>query len=280
MTITRVEPLFAAERWSTQRRYLMCPPTFFDVSYRINPWMHPGEQVSQPRAMQQWETLRQAFVDAGHVVDVIEPAAGLPDMVFAANGGLVIDGRAVAARFRFRERADEAAAYEHWFAESGLTSLGPTAAVNEGEGDFLVVGGLVLAGTGFRTHLEAHAEISALLRRPVVSLDLVDDRYYHLDTALAVLTDHEVAYFPEAFSRRSQALLHDLFPDAVLATADDAAAFGLNAVSDGRRVFLPAGATELEAQLIERGFEPHSIDVSELLKAGGGVKCCTMEIRA
>jgi N-dimethylarginine dimethylaminohydrolase len=127
--------------------------------------------------------------------------------------------------------------------------------------------------------LEAHAEVSALLARPVVSLDLVDDRYYHLDTALAVLTDDEVAYFPEAFSRRSQALLRDLFPTAVLATATDAAAFGLNAVSDGRRVFLPAGAPGLERQLAERGFEPHPIDVSELLKAGGGVKCCTLEVR-
>jgi N-dimethylarginine dimethylaminohydrolase len=158
--------------------------------------------------------------------------------------------------------------------------LGQTSAINEGEGDLLVVGDLVLAGTGFRTHLEAHAEISALLRRPVISLDLIDDRYYHLDTALAVLSDNEVAYFPDAFSLRSQALLRDLFPTAVLASASDAGAFGLNAVSDGRRVFLPAGATDLERQLVERGFEPHPIDVSELLKAGGGVKCCTLEIRA
>jgi N-dimethylarginine dimethylaminohydrolase len=257
----------------------MCPPTYFDVAYRINPWMHPEGRVDRRLAMQQWMTLRQAFVDAGHVVDVIEPIDGLPDMVFAANGGLVIDGRAVAARFRFRERAAESAAYERWFADAGLTSLGPTAAVNEGEGDLLVVDGMVLAGTGFRTHLEAHAEISALLARPVVSLDLIDDRYYHLDTALAVLADDEVAYFPEAFSLRSQALLRDLFPSAVLATAADAAAFGLNSVSDGYRVFLPAGATGLERQLVERGFEPHSIDVSELLKAGGGVKCCTLEVR-
>jgi N-dimethylarginine dimethylaminohydrolase len=278
MTITRVQASIGG-RVASRRHFLMCPPTYFDVTYRINPWMHPDASVSQRRAMQQWKALRRAFVEAGHVVDVIEPIDGLPDMVFAANGGLVIDGRAVAARFRFRERAAESAAYERWFAAAGLTSLGPTAAVNEGEGDLLVVGDLVLAGTGFRTHLEAHAEISALLARPVVSLDLVDDRYYHLDTALAVLSDDEVAYFPEAFSRRSQVLLHDLFPTGVLATAADAAAFGLNAVSDGRRVFLPAGATGLERQLVERGFEPHPIDVSELLKAGGGVKCCTLEVR-
>jgi len=278
MTITSVQAPEAG-RVATRRHFLMCPPTYFDVTYRINPWMHPGGRVDRRIAMRQWEALRQTYLDAGHVVDVIEPIDGLPDMVFAANGGLVVDGRAIAARFRFRERATESAAYERWFADAGLTSLGPTAAVNEGEGDMLVLGDRILAGTGFRTHLEAHAEISALLARPVVSLDLVDDRYYHLDTALAVLTDDEVAYFPEAFSLRSQALLRDLFPTAVLATADDAAAFGLNAVSDGRRVFLPAGATGLERQLVERGFEPHPIDVSELMKAGGGVKCCTLEVR-
>ncbi|HSI26031.1 MAG TPA: hypothetical protein VK948_01375, partial [Aeromicrobium sp.] len=111
------------------------------------------------------------------------------------------------------------------------------------------------------------------------SLELTDDRYYHLDTALAVLSDTEIAYYPEAFSSSGQSQLRERFPDALLATADDAAAFGLNAVSDGRRVFLPAGAIGLERQLADHGFEPHPIDVSELMKAGGGVKCCTLEVR-
>jgi N-dimethylarginine dimethylaminohydrolase len=278
MTITSVHgPV--ARRVATGRHFLMCPPTYFDVTYRINPWMHPEGRVDRLLARRQWEAVRQSYLAAGHTVDIIEPIDGLPDMVFSANGGLVIDGRAVAARFRFRERAAESAAYERWFADVGLRSLGPTSAVNEGEGDLLVAGNLVLAGTGFRTHLEAHAEISALLARPVVSLDLVDERYYHLDTALAVLSETEIAYYPDAFSARSRWLLRDLFPDALLATADDAAAFGLNAVSDGRRVFLPAGAVGLEHQLVDRGFELHPIDVSELLKAGGGVKCCTLEVR-
>jgi N-dimethylarginine dimethylaminohydrolase len=200
-------------------------------------------------------------------------------MVFAANGGLIVDGRAITARFRFDQRADEAGAYERWFKAAGLASLGSTAAFNEGEGDLLLAGEVVLAGFGFRTDPQAHAEIGALLSRPVVSLELVDDRYYHLDTALAVLADGEVAYFPGAFSTRSRGVLRELFPGAVLASATDAAAFGLNAVSDGRTVFLPAGANDLERRLIERGFDPHPIDVSELLKAGGGVKCCTLEIR-
>jgi N-dimethylarginine dimethylaminohydrolase len=256
----------------------MCPPTYFDVTYRINPWMHPDGQVDRRLAMRQWEALRQSYLDAGHAVDVIEPIDGLPDMVFAANGGFVVDGRAVSARFRFPERSAEAPAFAQWFSEAGLAPVA-TAAINEGEGDFLLAGGVILAGTGFRTDPAAHAEISTLLGRSVVPLELTDERYYHLDTALAVLSDTEIAYYPEAFSSTSRSVLRDLFPGALLATADDAAAFGLNAVSDGRRVFLPAGASQLEHQLVDHGFEPHALDVSELMKAGGGVKCCTLEVR-
>jgi N-dimethylarginine dimethylaminohydrolase len=45
-------------------------------------------------------------------------------------------------------------------------------------------------------------------------------------------------------------------------------------------VVLAKGATRLAAQLRERGYEPIGVDLSELLKAGGGVKCCTLEIRS
>ena len=277
MTITSVQTP-VERRVATRRHFLMCPPTYFDVTYRINPWMHPDGHVDRRLAMRQWEALRQSYLDAGHAVDVIEPIDGLPDMVFAANGGFVVDGRAVAAKFRFPERLAEAPAFAQWFSQAGLVPVA-TLAINEGEGDFLLVGDVILAGTGFRTDCAAHAEVSALLGHPVVSLELTDERYYHLDTALAVLSDTEIAYYPEAFSPTSRSLLRDLFPDALLATADDAAAFGLNAVSDGRRVFLPAGSRHLQHQLVDHGFEPHPIDVSELKKAGGGVKCCTLEVR-
>jgi N-dimethylarginine dimethylaminohydrolase len=114
---------------------------------------------------------------------------------------------------------------------------------------------------------------------PVTSLTLVDPRYYHLDTALAVLNDDEIMYFPEAFSTASRRRLEALYPDAVRASAADAAVFGLNAVSDGRYVILPQAATGLTAQLRERGYEPIGADLSELLKGGGSVKCCTLELR-
>ena len=282
MTLLDTRPDTSTRR-ATPRHYLMCRPDHFEVSYAINPWMDPAAAVDRALAVRQWEALRQAYLDLGHRVDTVAPEPGLPDMVFAANGGLVVGGRALGARFTYAERAAEGPAYLAWLAGAGLRDAVEPVHVNEGEGDFLVVGDgrsqVVLAGTGFRTAPGAHAEVQEHFGVPVVSLQLVDPRYYHLDTALAVLDDRTVAYYPGAFSAGSRAVLERLFPDAVLASAEDAAVLGLNAVSDGRHVVLPTVAERLAEQLRARGFEPVGVDLSELLKAGGGAKCCTLEVR-
>jgi N-dimethylarginine dimethylaminohydrolase len=257
--------------------YLMCPPTYFDVIYSINPWMDSGKPVDLRLALLQWQRIHDLYVELGHTVEIIPAAPGLPDMVFAANGATVLDGRALVARFRHDERAPEAAEYLGWLRSRGL-EVRQARWTNEGQGDHLVIGDRILAGTGFRTEWRAHAEAEEFFGREVIGLTLVDDCYYHLDTALAVLDERTVMYYPAAFTRESQEVLRRLFPDAILATEDDARAFGLNAVSDGHHVVLPAGAGRLAARLRERGFEPIGADVSELLRAGGGVKCCTLEL--
>jgi N-dimethylarginine dimethylaminohydrolase len=224
--------------------------------------------------------LRRIYLGLGHRVDVIDPVPGLPDMVYAANGATVVDGVVYGARFRYAERSPEAAAHRAWFRAAGFRRVVVPEFVNEGEGDFLLAGGVILAGCGFRTEPRAHAEAARVFGREVVPLELVDPRFYHLDTALAVLDETTVAWLPEAFSPASRAVLADRYPDAVLATAADAAVLGLNAVSDGRNVVLPAAATDLAAALAERGFVPVPVEMSELLKGGGGPKCCTLEVRA
>jgi N-dimethylarginine dimethylaminohydrolase len=268
------------ERVPSPRRYLMCRPEHFDVSYAINPWMDISLGVDRELAIQQWENLRQTYLDLGHEVEVIEAQAGLPDMVFAANGGLVIEGRALGARFTHAERRAEAPAYLSRLSELGLTDVTEPVHVNEGEGDFLVVGDLVLAGTGFRTDPGAHTEVQELFGVPVISLQLIDPRFYHLDTALCVLGGDEVMYYPPAFSPGSRTVLGRLFPDALIASEEDAEAFGLNSVSDGHHVLLPQAAVGLFAPLRERGYEPVPVDLTELLKGGGSVKCVTAELRS
>lgn len=262
------------------RSYLMCEPTHFRVEYAINPWMDPTEPVDVELAIKQWHGLCDALVELGHTVHLLDPRPGLPDMVYAANGALVIDGTAYGARFRYPQRTAEAEAHREWFVRDGWRFVAPSH-INEGEGDLAYIGGMILGGYGFRTDPAAHREAQEVFGRPVVSLELVDPRFYHLDTALAVLDPTgpgQVAYFPDAFSRSSQAELRRLFPRAVIADEADAAAFGLNLVSDSRHVVLNTGAAGMVARLSAAGYLPVEVDMSELRKGGGSVKCCVAEL--
>jgi N-dimethylarginine dimethylaminohydrolase len=267
----------AAERQASARRYIMTPPRFFAVDYAINPWMDTTNPVDSAAALSQWQRLHDVYLQLGHRVDLVDPVPGLPDMVYAANGGLIIGDTAVVARFKYPQRHQESAAHGAWLQSHGINPV-YAQHVNEGQGDLLPVGDIILAGYGFRTALRAHSEIARIFNRRVVSLELIDPRFYHLDTALTVLDDTTIAYYPPAFAYLSRAHLETLFPDAIVVDSADAFAFGLNAVSDGRNVVLPGAAVGFAEQLSDAGFEPIGVEMPELLKGGGSVKCCTLEM--
>ena len=266
-------------RVATPRSYLMCPPEYFAVNYAINPWMRPESEVDRELAMRQWEALRATHESLGHSVATIDPVPGLPDMVFAANGATVIDGTVLGVRFKHPEREREAAAYLSWFRAHGYSRVHSPAIVNEGEGDILVAGDTILAGYGFRSEAAAADELATVFGRPVVSLRLVDPRFYHLDTALCVLDASTAMYYPAAFDDAGVSVLRSMFTELIEAKDEDAEVLGLNAVCDGRHVVLATQATGLASSLAARGFIPVPVDTSELLKAGGGAKCCTLELR-
>ncbi|MEV4197365.1 dimethylargininase [Micromonospora globbae] len=270
------------QRVPRKRTYLMCSPEHFAVEYAINPWMDLTTPVDRELAVKQWDRLRETLVGLGHEVHLLAPEPGLPDMVYAANGAFVVDGTVYGARFKHEQRAAEAAAHRAFYEAQGWRFIAPNE-TNEGEGDFAYVpeahGGLILAGHGFRTELPAHAEAQEALGRPVVSLRLVDPRFYHLDVALAAVDDANIVYFPGAFSTASQRVLAQLFPDAVVADDADAIAFGLNLVSDGRNVVLNSEAVGLAEKLEAAGYHPVPVELTELKKGGGSVKCCIAELR-
>ncbi len=261
------------------RNYLMCPPEHFAVEYAINPWMNPDKPVDVALAMQQWRRLGETYASLGHTVHTIAPEPGLPDMVFAANGATVIGGKVLGAKFKHPERAPEAAAYLNWFRARRYGEIRESAAVNEGEGDIVFAGRAVLVGHGFRSDESVRDELTDLFGLPVISLRLVDPRYYHLDTAMVVLDSQTAAYYPAAFDDAAKAALAAHFPELIEVKDEDAEVLGLNATSDGRNVVLPEQAIGMHAQLAAAGFTPVGVDLSELLKAGGGPKCCTLELR-
>jgi N-dimethylarginine dimethylaminohydrolase len=269
----------ARSELARHRTYLMCPPDYFTVDYAINPWMRPDQPVDARRATAQWQRLRAAFTGLGHTVRTIEPEPGLPDMVFAANGATVIGGKVLGSRFRHPQRAAEAAAYLSWFRRNGYQHLIEPGSLNEGEGDIIFGYRAILAGHGFRTEKAAAGQIEQVFGLPVISLALVDPRFYHLDTALVVLDADTAAYYPAAFDDAGRAALAAQFGQLIEAKDEDAEVLGLNAISDGRHVVLPAQAGGLAAQIAAAGFEPVPVDMSEFLKSGGGPKCCTLELR-
>jgi N-dimethylarginine dimethylaminohydrolase len=261
------------------RTYLMCPPTHFDVQYAINVWMDPATPVDRDRAMTEWARLRATYLSLGHTVHLLDPVPGQPDMVFAANGATVVGGMVMGALFRHPERAAEAAAHRRWFERNGYRRFTRATQVNEGEGDYVFAYRAIVAGHGFRTDPAAHDELFRAFGLPVVSVGLVDPRFYHLDTALCVIDSFTAAYYPGAFDEDGLLKLKTLFPELIEAGEDDALAFGLNAVSDGRHVVIPHDAIGLRRKLTERGYDVVPVEMSELRKAGGGPKCCTLELR-
>lgn len=277
MTLTDTSAAVPA-RTATKRTVLMCRPDYFTVVYRINPWMDPQLPTDTSLAVRQWEVLYQTYLDLGFEVHLIDPIDGLPDMVYAANGGFVIDNKAYGASFTYAERQPEGPAYMKWFGDNGFEVKVPEN-INEGEGDFLLVNGVILAGTGFRSASNSHDELAALSGREVVTLNLINPSFYHLDTAIAILDDTNIAYLESAFDEDSLVKLRAMFPDAIIATEEDAAVLGLNSYSDGYNVVIASRAKDFERQLRERGYNPIGVDLSELLLGGGGVKCCTLELR-
>jgi len=274
----------APARTATKRTILMCKPDFYTVSYRINPWMHPEDPTDTAKAVAQWQELYDVYQGLGFEIHLIDPIDGLPDMVYAANGGFVLDGVAYGAKFQYPERQPEGPAYMDWFRSAGLQVAEPVE-TNEGEGDFLLVGDVILAGTGFRSDSTSHEEIATVYGRDVITLKLINPSFYHLDTAIAVLDPEpdasgrsNIAYLESAFDEPSLAILRERFPDAIIATEEDAAILGLNSYSDGYNIVIAARATTFAEQLREKGYNPIGVDLSELLLGGGGVKCCTLDL--
>ena len=269
------------------RRYLMCPPHHFGVLYEINPWMHREVAVDVDRAHAQWDALVALLRDAGAEVDTIEPHTDWPDMVFTANAGIVDGDRFVPSNFRNPERQGEAPLFARWFAAQGhhVEPL-PDDVDHEGAGDalpFASPGGgspshVLVSGYRWRSDAKAHAVLSRLTGAAVRSVELVDARYYHLDLTFCPLDDRRAIVVPDAWDHYGQRVMKELVPEPLVLDEDEASTFTANAVVIGRNVVLPSCSPRVGRQLEAWGFDVAVAEVSEFLKAGGGVRCLTLAL--
>jgi N-dimethylarginine dimethylaminohydrolase len=258
----------------------MCPPNYFGVEYEINPWMHREQEADLPRAMEQWQALRQTLGEVGAHVEELPPHPGLPDLVFTANAGMAVGDVFVPTRFRFAQRQKEEPHFRQWFAEQGYQIVDLSADLYfEGEGDAFPVGENLFAGYHFRSDIRSHRAVAKAFELRPLSLHLVDPRFYHLDTCFCPLDAQTVAYYPLAFDDYACRVIESHFPERIMVTQEDALRFGCNAVVLGRHVILNAGCDDLEASLVDAGYLVHPVDVSEFLKAGGATKCLTLLLR-
>jgi N-dimethylarginine dimethylaminohydrolase len=272
---------------------LMTDPGHFEVSYVINPWMKPTAWSQDPighfRSAQTASTvLAKALTEAGAEIITLPGERGLPDMVFPANAAIVLDRRALVARFRYPERRGEESVFRKAFSDLKAQGLldtveqFPEDCFQEGAGDCIwdATRGHFWAGFGQRSVREAVPVIAEFFGAPVVPLELISPRFYHLDVCFLPLSGGEVVYYPKAFSADGIAAIRDAVArDKLIEASDeDAEGFCVNAVNLGDKIVMAKPRDGLRAKLAERGYSVTGIDLSPFIMAGGGAYCMTLRL--
>jgi len=258
--------------------FLLRPPVGFRVEYAINPWMQPGLTIDAARASEQWSALVNTLERLGSTVHLLPPDPSLPDSAFAADAGLLdsVHHRFVPSRFRYTQRRREVEQAIAWMRDAGYEIVELPAGQEvffEGSGDAVLWNGRVLAGHGFRTSYTAHQLLARLLNREVVSVGLVDPRFYHLDLTFCPLGEDRAMIFPDAWDPLTRATMKSFIGDPLVLDLDEALTFCANLIRCGNARVMPACPPRVRSILESWGFDIFLTPVTEFLKAGGAMHC-------
>jgi N-dimethylarginine dimethylaminohydrolase len=257
----------------------MCAPDAYDLKYEINDWMSMQNRPDVTLAARQWADLYRVLTEeVGAQVELVPQEENAPDMVFTANAGLVCGKTVYLSNFRHLERQVEVLPYKAWFESHGYETIAPPVDYKfEGEGDALFAGEWLVAGYRKRSDITSHLWLAEQLNTPVLSLELVDGRWYHLDTAFFALTPEFVVYYPGAFDDYAGRALQDKFK-TIEVEHEEALRFACNSVVIGKQIVMPAGCPKLQGVLEGLGYTVYTVELSEFLKSGGAAKCLTLFI--
>lgn len=260
-------------------RILMCPPDHYGIEYEINPWMNRSLGTVRELAFRQWTQLRDTLVSLGVTVEQLQPVKGLPDLVFTANAGLMFHNTFLSSRFKHEVRAKESPVFDAWFAANGFAVEHlPEHTFHEGAGDALFCGEVLFAGYRTRSDANAHHWVADKLGVRCLPLELVNPRFYHLDTCFCPLAPGVALYFPEAFDTYGKRVLKTHVPTLIPVAEEEAHRFGCNAVVVGQTVVHNSRCPQLGDSLRAAGYRSIEVELDEFLKAGGSAKCLTLRL--
>lgn len=276
-------------------RVLMCSPDYFDIVDVKNVHMqgHIGN-TDKAQVNAQWQSLKDAY-DAlltNKVLDevsVIPGAKDCEDMVFCANQTLpwkMEDGSEVVvmSRMRHESRQREVPYFEEFFKNKGFKPLHfNNVKMFEGMGDVIPHPGkrLLYGGYGHRTTAEAYDELATMLQTPVVALELINPKFYHLDTCFVPLSKDSVMLCKEAFTEEGLAMIRQLFTKVYYIPEYEAEKyFSLNAhafnAHGTKTAILQKGSAITVDVLKQEGYNVVEIETGEFMKSGGSVFCMKM----
>ncbi len=260
-------------------RILMCPPDHYGIEYEINPWMNRSLGAVRALAFRQWQELHDTLVSLGVAVECMTPQPNLPDLVFTANAGLVFHKRFISSRFKHEVRARESRFFDAWFADHDFAVEHlPEEHFHEGAGDALFCGDSLFAGYRTRSDAASHHWVGNALGVRVLPVELVNPRFYHLDTCFCPLAPDEALFFPGAFDSYGLKVLTTHVPKLIPVKDEEAFRFGCNAVVVGRTVVHNSQCPQLAADLQAAGYRSIEVELDEFLKAGGSAKCLTLRL--
>jgi N-dimethylarginine dimethylaminohydrolase len=264
----------------TEKKILMCPPDYFEIKYSINPWMNPAIRVNKEEAFKQYNALKNAFEKAGGKIIELVPGKNLPDMVYTSNAGYAEGDVFIKANFKAHQRQHESNNAEKYFKHNGYQVFDiPENIIFEGEGDLIRSKSKYFFGWGQRSDLIANDYLEDIIGKEIISLELVNPYFYHLDTCLAPLNDNIVVINDSAFSEESLVKIYEKFRTVITTNEQDNSVLASNLLVIDNTVFIGKGISDdLKEGITKLKFKVIETEMSEFLKGGGSVKCLALEI--
>ncbi len=242
--------------------------------------MHVENKVDPERTHEEFDNLKNIYKKIGLDVWIMDPEPGLPDMVYTANCGFVIDNLFIKANFRYQQRRKESDFAEKLFRQKKfkIATL-PSNVYFEGQGDLFFRDGKFFAAYGRRTSKKAIGHLENILGEKIITFMVKKDPYFfHLDTCFAPLGKGKVIIHPASFSNDDIDKIKKNFRKVITVSKKDNPFFCCNIVATDDAVIVGKGMSkDIKRTLEKEGLKVFETPMNEYFKGGGSVKCTTLE---